>query len=272
MVVLDVNGGPLDVVNAELEGTEDADLFLASGSVLPAPSVFSLGLVAASLLTAELDQDGDDDLIASSFTEGAAIFLQDSADALIPKANPNLLRHISAVADLDQDNILDLVAAQDSLSWQKGNGDGSFQDETVISAGLCNGASARDLDGDGALDLVCASASAELLVFLGDGLGGFSALATLPLPGIFAGPLRVDDLDQDGALDLFASKGSLIVIGNGDGTFHSPQPLDTVTNLGNFSGLFFSLDSLNLSGDATPEIVMLGSDGDAALWIYTQRP
>jgi cysteine-rich repeat protein len=271
--VLTLDEGFPDVVFVEI-GTEIAGVFSFSEGESPLFSTLSLGFVATSLLTADIDNDGDDDLVATSFISGSDVFLQDDADALVVQTNNNVQRHLSAIKDINEDGVVDLIGAQDGLFWQPGNGDGTFQNEIIISNALCNDVSASDVNDDGDLDLICAARTAELLVFLGDGAGGFTALPPLAiLPGILDGPLRAADLDQDGALDLFASKANLLLLGNGDGTFRDVQPIDTFTNFDNFPpGMFLCVDSADLDGDGLLELVSLGDDSDAAVWVYFQRP
>jgi len=82
--------------------------------------------------------------------------------------------------DFDGDGIEDLVAANEgdnNLSILLGNGDGTFQTATTISAGDGSaGLAAADLNGGGTLDLVVGNLfDGNIGVFLGNGDGTFQA-------------------------------------------------------------------------------------------------
>jgi hypothetical protein len=79
-----------------------------------------------------------------------------------------------------------------------------------------------DLNGDGNLDAVVDTFYGyDVLVYLGDGKGGFTLKGTLAYQGSDPQPPAVGDVNGDGIPDiLMPSDGSVqIELGNGDGTF-----------------------------------------------------
>jgi hypothetical protein len=133
----------------------------------------------------------------------------------------------AAVADFDDDGILDLALAKldGALSVALGNGDGTFGPEADYAPGQfpqMTSVSVGDFNGDNVPDLLGMGASGEGgLVFLGNGDGTFEAFE---VPGAddfeFAG---VADFDGDDLDDYAYPQGSQdrvgVLLSRGDGTF-----------------------------------------------------
>ncbi|MFN7147076.1 MAG: FG-GAP repeat domain-containing protein, partial [Myxococcota bacterium] len=159
------------------------------------------------ILAADLDADGDDDLVTVS-GEGVHAFARvDGArfdERLVgtPAATWEL-----AHADVTGDGARDVVGAGSSWTWMlvvyAGNADGSFAEEVVWTDGrasLAGALAAADFDGDGATDVVVAGSGnspVRLYVFPSGG-GEPAGLESYDLPtSVDAG-----DLDGDGDADL----------------------------------------------------------------------
>ena len=165
--------------------------------------------------------------------------------------------HSAAVADFNRDGKLDLVLIvgnsvagagallQVDMVLLLGTGDGSFQPASIISAPEFDGFNvvSADFNGDGIPDLatdsyqagITGAEPANLQIFLGNGMGGFTTGAFYPLPGVvLAGSLLVADVNRDGIPDLLAASAIgasaaeftsylTVLTGQGDGTF-TPLP------------------------------------------------
>lgn len=150
-----------------------------------------------------------------------------------------------AAADLDNDANLDVVVGHGIACYQApcvpatsitvmyGNGDGTFQPAQVIEVGSDTAAiGVGDFNRDGLRDLVLASSRSRVHLLLGSGGGSF-VKQTMTLVaennlGMDNTDVDVADVNGDGLDDVvvaLALNGSrtVILVGNGDGSFRTPQ-------------------------------------------------
>ncbi|MBL8794091.1 MAG: cadherin domain-containing protein, partial [Planctomycetia bacterium] len=162
-----------------------------------------------------------------------------------------------ALGDLDGDGDLDLaVAAGTSKHLLFNHGDGTFTNQTFITAHTANDVVLGDLDGDGDLDLLALTLGygGTQEVFWNDGAGAFSAGPTFD-EARESKRSALGDLDGDGDLDLWTVgfHGSQV-------WFHQDQPNfageaswtaveETDANLGGLTVADLDSDSLTLTID-----------------------
>jgi len=194
------------------------------------------------------------------------------------------------LADINGDGIPDTVYATSgptpAVYVGIGNGDGTFQTPTMISvAAEAQYLVVADMNNDGIPDIVVSHSTGSFGVLLGNGHGGFGTEQTVTLPGAFhCGSVAVADLNGDGNLDVVETSGDtnqvFVALGNGNGTFQTPQPYTVGTypqgvTIGDFNGDGIpdlavadpnssDVDILIGNGDgtfATPQTYPLGTKG-----------
>ena len=172
---------------------------------------------ASSVFAADLDGDGDVDVISAS-TLGNEIAWYENQDGLgffwvqhVISSSTSRARDVEAV-DLDGDGDLDVLTAGNGppgIAWHENtNGLGAFGPKRIVDpwAGGKVAATAADLDADGDPDLLVASRSADTVTWYEnlDGLGGFSASRDLSTAVEDVLGVAAADLDGDGDLDVLA--------------------------------------------------------------------
>jgi hypothetical protein len=186
----------------------------------------------SSLAAADLDGDGWLDLVGTQQSAPGYVFviLRDANGRFKAPVryrtgkDPNSV----AIGDFNRDGIADLAvlnSTDDSISILLGNGDGTFQRQTIYSAGSTGDFPypllVADFNGDGKLDLARAAAlfTAGTGVLLGNGDGTFQPVRDY---GSSSYGLVTGDFTGDGILDLamgLNGTGTGILLGKGDGTF-----------------------------------------------------
>lgn len=184
--------------------------------------------------------------------------------------------HGLAVADLNNDGILDMVTCGRSDGWvgyatvRLGQGDGTFGAATSYLAESDGSASVAlgDLNGDGILDLVTAGATStsdgSATVRLGRGDGTFGDAASYATETAKSWEVSLSDVNNDGVLDIVTAGlqdggagYATIRIGRGDGTFGTA--VSYATESGGSNGLYLG----DVNNDGKVDLVTSGTTGAA---------
>jgi hypothetical protein len=237
--VIPVGNVPQAVVIEDLDGDGFPDLAIANFGESPAyvgsVSVmmgygdgtfrsavdYTAGNMVRSLSAADLDGDGDLDLVTEDAVllnngdgtfGAAAAYGYDYADWLVAVGDLNRDGHPDLVtSDIDAEPGYDDEPGMWAYTVRLGNGDGTFRAPMRQGQGFrCWGLGLADLDGDGLLDLaICNHGddrgySSGVLVHLGRGDGTFGP-ARLFQTAWNPVSLAIADLNGDGKLDLITS-------------------------------------------------------------------
>ena len=203
------------------------------------------------LAAGDFNSDGKQDLAVTIYTQQISLsLLTGNGDGTFnaPVNFPNTTGSDSPVivaTDVNNDTRLDLLIAHtlacftapcvssDDLTIMLGNGDGTFQSSQMnVGIGMAEIA-VGDFNRDGFKDLAMAGASARLYLLRGNGDGTFVQQPTLQLItentlGRDGTDVDVGDFNRDGIQDLVVAvslngSNTVILIGNGDGTFRAPH-------------------------------------------------
>ena len=181
---------------------------------------------------ADLDGDGDNDLVAASMEGNIAWYANDGAGNFGPRqlitATAVQARGMD-VGDLDGDGDPDVLACSswnDEVFWFENDGAGSFTQHMITTtADGCWFLSAVDLDGDGDLDALRV-VYGEISWYENDGAGNFGASQVVD-PFFFGYSAATADLNGDGSMDLIAASpyndGVFWFANDGTGSFGSSQ-------------------------------------------------
>ncbi len=247
------NDGDLDVLSASATyGYDDKIAWYenqGNGHFGEQQVISTQNYFAWSVYTADLDNDGDLDVLsASSGYKGIIAWYENEGSGSfgaqqIITTEANGAFSVYAV-DLDQDGDLDVLSASfydNKIAWYENDGSGNFGDQQAITTEAVNTTSvyASDLDQDGDLDVLSASIDDDKVAWYeNDGNGNFGTQQIITTQADGANAVYAADLDQDGDMDVLSASLSYtdqIQIAwyenEGSGNFADQQIITTEANV-----------------------------------------
>lgn len=249
-----------------------------SAGTLSAPvRLSSPGTDPAAFEVADVNQDGRLDAVFPNGPDSTVIVMPGDGTGRFgaPITSPAPFAGASWVhlADLNLDGKLDYVMvglsipgdsfASRRVAYALGNGSGGFGTPTTIDTGrVVTKSRLGDFNGDGRADLMIAGFDGSIMVFAGNGVGGFSAGVVVATVTAGSAEVAVADFNGDGRLDAALCYPSgvrdgrvfSVMLGRGDGTFtmgadRYPAPSRSC-----------GITTGDLNGDGRPDIVLNGWD------------
>ena len=230
---------------------------------------------ARYIFPADIDDDGDQDVIGYSFTDKMIVLLENDGTQRFAQrviGTPSDLLYSLYPVDIDLDGDLDVVAqlgadgTQDMLAWFENEGNDTVWLEHVISQSRSGGGAvfATDLDSDGDVDVVTGDAQ-TLVWFENNGSAEFSEhlIDRRQVESLF-----VTDLDGDGDMDIVAAywNSSRIVWHENDGEQRFTSKL--ISSVVRFPGLVLVGD---LNGDGALDVMSASAVDPDVVW-YESLP
>ncbi len=206
----------------------------------------------------------DGDAFVDVVTNAGTLLLGNGLGGFVETPDVTLFTGTKTLVDLDGDGDLDALGIG-LVSF--GDGAGHFGPPVQApGAESVTRWTTGDLDGDGIPDVV-AVGKASIVVFGGDGAGGFVPLQTIAIPHQHAETrATLGDLNQDGRLDLAVASTFVLdtYLANADGTL-TPGPSYPL------SGIASSLAIGDLDGDGTPDILAVSGTA-SRVSIFSSAP
>ncbi len=220
--------GANDVIAADLDGDGDQDVVASAffgstiawyentdgaGAFGPEKLISTLTTNPRSVLAADLDSDGDQDVATNSSTTGES--WHENLDGLGSFGPPQVFGAGSGAplhaADLNGDGLTDILAASIPVTsptlWYPNAGLGTFAPPQLIVNQAAHSIAAGDFDGDGDQDVLLGQGHDDEVAWFEntDGAGSFGPQQVVSDDALFVVSVFAADLEGDGDLDAFSA-------------------------------------------------------------------
>jgi hypothetical protein len=236
--------------------------------------------LSTAITFGDLDDDGDLDLVVGNYGVANLLYLNDGnggfpvSGTAIDSDNDNTTSLV--LGDVDGDGDLDLVVGNDGQNHLYINRlieDGYFHfDSTAVDIGSSTATTTTidialgDVDGDGDLDLVECNDGQTNRLYLNDGSGGFSSIATaIGSESDATRAIILADVDGDGDLDVLAGNNgetNKLYFNNGQGGFGISG-----TDLGSETDDTVAIGVADVDNDGDQDLVVINDNQDNKLYL-----
>ena len=285
--------GARSVYAADMDGDGDMDIVSASqqdntiawyennGAVDPtwtASDIATNADFARSVFAADMDGDGDMDIISASLNDNTIAWYENNGAADPSFTASDIATSANGAfsvfaADMDGDGDMDIVSASvddDTIAWYENNGaaDPSWTAADIAtSADGARSVFAADMDGDGDMDIVSASTLDNTIAWYeNNGAADPSwTKAVIATSADLAKSVFAADMDGDGDMDIVSAS-------SGDNTIAwyenngAADPSWTAADIATNANAAFSVYAADMDGDGDIDIVSASSGDDTIAW------
>ncbi|MEC3906155.1 T9SS type A sorting domain-containing protein [Tamlana sp. 2201CG12-4] len=285
--------GPTSIYASDIDGDTDLDVLSTSqndekiawyentdglGSFGSQQVISTNAINASSLITTDIDGDGDMDVVSASWGDDKIAWYENT-DGLGSFGLENIITTnadyaISVFAsDINGDGHVDLLSASrldDKISWYDNtDGLGNYGNQQNIVVGNDEPSSiyTTDIDGDGDLDMLSAFTANNIIAWYEntDGLGSFGNQQIITSNADGANSVFAGDIDGDGDMDVVSSSKTDDIIAwyenmDGLGGFGNQQIISTSSN--NPNSIFVS----DIDGDFDMDVVASSIIDNKIVW------
>ncbi|MCA9435661.1 MAG: VCBS repeat-containing protein [Candidatus Omnitrophica bacterium] len=241
---------------------------------------------ARSVYAADMDSDGDVDLLGAATNPGSIAWWENDGTTQVANWTEHVVDddYMTAVsvhaADINCDGKMDILGASrgdSKVTWWENDGTNNASNWTEHSTTLVfpKSVSAADMDSDGDIDILATSDdNNQVLWFENDGADNLSNWTKHTVDSMFMGASSVyaADIDGDGKTDLIGSAfdGDLIAMWRNDGT----------NNVGNWTEHTIdasvdgpsSVHAADVDGDSDLDVIAsINRDSDVVWWENTRN-
>ena len=235
------------------------------GGFGPTAITTTVGLSVGTLAVGDFNGDGKLDLVMASANFGGSMSIllgSGSGGFSVAPGSPfatATFPYAVAVGDFNGDGKPDLAVAEGLGRVAEvllGDGTGRVVSFSVLPLpSIPSDIKAADFNKDGKLDLAVAAGRGGVMIFLGDGSGGFSLSPGSPVAaGSLPNSVTVADFNGDGKLDIaFAEKTSGLTVFLGDGSGGFSAATGSPFALGTFP---YTVTVGDFNSDGKPDLVI----------------
>ncbi|MDA9628624.1 FG-GAP-like repeat-containing protein, partial [Flavobacteriaceae bacterium] len=289
--------GARSVFAADMDGDGDMDIISASladdtiawyennngdGSSWTAADIATSADAAMSVFAADMDGDGDMDIVSASVYDDTIAWYENNGAADPTWAASDIATSADGArsvyaADMDGDGDMDILSASsfdDTIAWYENNG---AADPSWTAANLATSADgawsvyAADMDGDGDMDIVSASAYDDTIAWYENNGAADPTWAASDIATSADGAYSVyaADMDGDGDMDIVSAStyDDTIAWYENNG---AADPTWTAADIATSADGAGSVYAADMDGDEDMDIVS-ASDGDETIAWYENR-
>jgi len=233
---------------------------------------------ARSVFVADMDGDGDMDLVSASANDNTIAWYENDGAANPSWTAADIVTNASApfsvsVADMDNDGDMDIVSASvtnDAIAWYENDGAANpswTAANIATSADAATSVFVADMDNDGDMDIVSASISDDAIAWYeNNGAADPSwTAADIATSADGAQSVFVADMDNDGDMDIVSASyhDDAIAWYENDG---AADPSWTAADIATSADGARSVFAADLDNDGDMDIVSASSEDDAIAW------